>query len=138
MFIPAKVKYRKQQIGRMKGKARRGNTLAFGDFGLMALECGWITAKQIEAARVSITKFIKKGGKLWVRIFPDKPISKKPLETRMGRGKGVPEEWVVVIKPGRILYEMEGITEEQAKEALRLAAHKLSVVTKFIKRGEVL
>jgi len=138
MFIPAKVKYRKQQIGRMKGKARRGNTLAFGDFGLMALECGWITAKQIEAARVSITKFIKKGGKLWVRIFPDKPISKKPLETRMGRGKGVPEEWVVVIKPGRILYEMEGITEEQAKEALRLAAHKLSIVTKFIKRGEVL
>jgi len=138
MFIPAKVKYRKQQRGRMKGKATRGNTLAFGDFGLMALECGWITAKQIEAARVSITKFIKKGGKLWVRIFPDKPITKKPLETRMGRGKGAPEEWVVVIKPGRILYEMEGITEEQAREAMRLASHKLPVMTKFIKRGEVI
>jgi len=138
MFIPAKVKYRKQQRGRMKGKATRGNTLAFGDFGLMALECGWITAKQIEAARVSITKFIKKGGKLWVRIFPDKPITKKLLETRMGRGKGVSEEWVVVIKPGRILYEMEGITEEQAREAMRLASHKLPVMTKFIKRGEVI
>lgn len=138
MFIPAKVKYRKQQRGRMKGKATRGNRLAFGDYGLMALECGWITAKQIEAARVSITKFIKKGGKLWVRIFPDKPITKKPLETRMGRGKGTPEEWVVVIRPGRILYEMEGITEEQAKEAMRLAAHKLPVVTKFIKRGEII
>jgi large subunit ribosomal protein L16 len=138
MFIPAKVKYRKQQRGRMKGKATRGNTLAFGDYGLMALECGWITAKQIEAARVSITKFIKKGGKLWVRIFPDKPITKKPLETRMGRGKGAPEEWVVVIRPGRILYEMEGVSEEQAREAMRLASHKLPVITKFVKRGDIL
>jgi large subunit ribosomal protein L16 len=138
MFIPAKVKYRKQQRGRMKGKATRGNTLAFGDYGLMALECGWITAKQIEAARISITKFIKKGGKLWVRIFPDKPITKKPLETRMGRGKGAPEEWVVVIRPGRILYEMEGVSEEQAREAMRLASHKLPVITKFVKRGDIL
>jgi len=138
MFIPAKVKYRKQQRGRMKGKATRGNTLAFGDYGLMALECGWITAKQIEAARVSITKFIKKGGKLWVRIFPDKPITKKPLETRMGRGKGAPEEWVVVVRPGRILYEMEGVSEEQAREAMRLASHKLPVITKFVKRGDIL
>jgi large subunit ribosomal protein L16 len=138
MFIPAKVKYRKQQRGRMKGKAMRGNTLAFGDYGLMALECGWITAKQIEAARISITKFIKKGGKLWVRIFPDKPITKKPLETRMGRGKGAPEEWVVVIRPGRILYEMEGVSEEQAREAMRLASHKLPVITKFVKRGDIL
>jgi len=136
MLMPAKVKYRKQQKGKMRGKAYRGATLAFGDFGLKATECGWITSRQIEAARVAISRFVKKGGKLWIRVFPDKPISKKPLETRMGKGKGAPEDWVFVVKPGRILYEMEGVTEELAREAFRLASHKLPITTKFIARSE--
>ena len=136
MLMPAKVKFRKVQKGKMRGKAYRGSSLAFGDFGLQAVECGWITSRQIEAARVAISRFIKKGGKVWIRIFPDKPITKKPLETRMGKGKGAPEDWVCVIKPGRILYEMEGVTEEQAKEAFRLASHKLPLLTKFTARSE--
>ena len=136
MLMPAKVKYRKVQKGKMRGKAYRGSSLAFGDFGLKAVECGWITSRQIEAARVAISRFIKKGGKVWIRIFPDKPITKKPLETRMGKGKGAPEDWVCVIKPGRVRYEMEGVTEEQAKEAFRLASHKLPLLTKFVARSE--
>jgi large subunit ribosomal protein L16 len=136
MLQPAKVKYRKQQKGKMRGKAYRGSTLAFGDYGLYALECGWITSRQIEAARVAITRFVKKGGKVWIRIFPDKPITKKPLETRMGKGKGAPENWVCVIKPGRVLYEMEGVPEDVAKEACRLASHKLPLLTKFVSRSD--
>jgi len=136
MLMPAKVKFRKVQKGKMRGKAYRGSLLAFGDFGLKAVECGWITSRQIEAARVAISRFIKKGGKVWIRIFPDKPITKKPLETRMGKGKGAPEDWVAVIKPGRILYEMEGVSADQAREAFRLAANKLPLLTKFIARSE--
>ena len=117
MLMPAKMKWRKQQKGKMRGKAYSGSSLSFGDFGLKATECGWITSRQIESARVAITRFIKKGGKVWIRIFPDKPITKKPLDTRMGKGKGAPEDWVAVIKPGRILYEMEGVTADIAKEA---------------------
>src|SRR5678816_1411081 len=134
MLMPKKVKFRKQQRGRMAGKAWRGSSLAFGDYGLKALECGWITARQIEAARVAMTRSIKRGGKVWIRLFPDKPITKKPQETRMGKGKGAPDQWVAVIKPGRILYEMEGISEQEARTALRLAAHKLSIKTKFVMR----
>ena len=134
MLSPKRVKYRKKHKGRMKGKALTGSTLSFGDFGLKALEPGWITNRQIEAARIAITRHVKRGGKLWIRIFPDKPFSKKPLETRMGKGKGNPEGWVAVVKPGRILYEMEGVTLEQAKEALRLAAHKLPIRTKVVTR----
>jgi large subunit ribosomal protein L16 len=136
MLMPAKMKWRKQQKGKMRGKAYSGSSLAFGDFGLKATECGWITSRQIEAARVAISRFIKKGGKVWIRIFPDKPITKKPLETRMGKGKGAPEDWVAVIKPGRILYEMEGVTSDIAKEAFRLASHKLPLMTKFVARSE--
>jgi large subunit ribosomal protein L16 len=136
MLMPAKVKYRKMQKGRMRGKAYRGCNLNFGDFALQALECGRISGRQIEAARIAVTRFIKRGGKVWIRIFPDKPITKKPAETRMGKGKGNPEEWVAVIKPGRILYEMEGVTPEIAREALSLAAHKLPVRTKFIARED--
>ena len=135
MLMPKKTKYRKQQKGRMRGKASRGSTLNFGDFGLQAAECGWITARQIEAARIAMTRFIKRTGRIWIRIFPDKPITKKPAETRMGKGKGPPEDWVAVIRPGLILYEMEGIPEDRAKEAFRLAAHKLPIHTKFIMRG---
>jgi large subunit ribosomal protein L16 len=134
MLSPNKVKYRKQQRGRMKGKAHRGSALNFGDFGLQAVECGTITSKQIEAARIAMNRHVKRDGKLWIRIFPDKPFTKKPAEVRMGKGKGGTEGWCAVIKPGRILYEMEGISREMAKEALRLAAHKLSVKTKFIER----
>lgn len=134
MLMPKKAKYRKQQKGRMKGKASRGNKLNFGDYGLQALECGWLTTRQIEAARIAMTRFIKRSGRIWIRIFPDKPITKKPAETRMGKGKGPPEDWVAVIKPGRILYEMEGIPEDRAKEAFLLASHKLPIKTKFIKR----
>ena len=134
MLMPKKVKYRKQQRGRMAGKAWRGSSLAFGDYGLKAMECGWITARQIEAARVAMTRSIKRGGKVWIRLFPDKPITKKPAETRMGKGKGAPEEWVCVIKPARILYEMEGVSREIAEEALRLAAHKLPIKTRFVTR----
>lgn len=134
MLAPKKVKYRKQQKGRRKGIATRGNELNFGDYALQAVECGWLTTKQIEAARIAMTRHIKRGGKIWIRIFPDKPITKKPAETRMGKGKGAPEDWVAVIKPGRILYEMEGVDLETAKEAFRLAAHKLPIATKFISR----
>jgi large subunit ribosomal protein L16 len=134
MLAPKKVKYRKQQKGRRRGTAARGSTLNFGDYALQANECGWLTTRQIEAARVAMTRHIKRGGKIWIRIFPDKPITKKPAETRMGKGKGAPEDWVAVIKPGRILYEMEGVTRETASEAFRLAAHKLPLATKFIVR----
>jgi len=121
----------------MKGKAWTGSSVSFGDYGLKALEPGWVTDREIEAGRIAITRFIKRHGRIWVRLFPDKPVTKKPQETRMGKGKGAPDHWVAVIKPGRILYEMEGVTEAEAREALRLAAHKLSVKTKFVKRGEV-
>jgi large subunit ribosomal protein L16 len=134
MLMPKKVKYRKQQRGRMAGKAWRGSTVAFGEYGLKAMECGWITSRQIEAARIAMTRFIKRGGKVWIRLFPDKPITKKPAETRMGKGKGAPEEWVAVIRPGKILFEMEGVAPEVAREAMRLAAHKLPIPTKFIER----
>jgi large subunit ribosomal protein L16 len=135
--MPKKVKYRKQQRGRMKGKAWTGSKVSFGDYGLKALECGWVTDREIEAGRIAITRFIKRNGRIWIRMFPDKPITKKPQETRMGKGKGAPEQWVAVIKPGRILYEMEGVPESTAREALRLAAHKLSLRTAFVKRTEV-
>ena len=134
MLMPKKVKHRKQQRGRMTGKAWRGSSLSFGDFGLKAMRCGWITDRQIEAARIAMTRFIKRGGKVWIRMFPDKPITKKPAETRMGKGKGAPEGWVAVVRPGKILFEMEGIPEDQAQEAMRLAGHKLSVKSKFVKR----
>lgn len=136
MLAPKKVKYRKRMKGRMKGKPSAGVTLAFGDYGLKAMECGWITNRQIEAARVAITRCVKRSGRLWIRIFPDKPITKKPTETRMGKGKGAPEGWVAVVKPGRVLYEIEGVPESVAREAMRLASHKLPVATKFTKRGE--
>jgi large subunit ribosomal protein L16 len=136
MLMPKKVKFRKQQRGRMKGKAWTGSKVSFGDYGLKALECGWVTDREIEAGRIAITRFIKRSGRIWIRLFPDKPITKKPQETRMGKGKGAPEQWVAVIKPGRVLYEMEGVTEKEAREALRLAAHKLSIRTKFVKRLE--
>lgn len=137
MLMPKKVKYRKMQKGRMYGKAYRGSSIAFGEFGLKALEPGWITSRQIEAARVAIQRNLKRGGKLWIRIFPDKPITKKPAETRMGKGKGNPEYWVAVVKPGRILYEIGGVSEEVAMEAMRLASYKLPVATKIVKREEV-
>jgi large subunit ribosomal protein L16 len=133
--MPSKVKYRKQQRGRRRGKAWRGSSLSFGDFGLKVLEAGWITDRQIEASRVAIMRFIKRGGKLWIRIFPDKPVTKKPAETRMGKGKGAPEYWVVVVKPGRILFEMEGVSETDAREAMRLASHKISLPTRFVTRS---
>jgi len=134
MLAPKKVKHRKVQKGKMRGLAYRGSTLNEGNFGLKAVECGWLTSRQIEAARIALTRHIKRGGKLWIRIFPDKPITKKPLEVRMGKGKGAPEAWVAVIKPGRILYEIEGVDEVAAREAFRLAAHKLPLKTTFIKR----
>jgi large subunit ribosomal protein L16 len=137
MLMPKRVKYRKAHRGRMKGKAKGGTTLAFGQYGLMALEPCWITANQIEAARVALTRFIKKGGKLWVRIFPDKPVTKKPAETRMGKGKGDPQFWVAVVKPGRIMFELEGVSVTDAKDAMRLAAHKLPIGTKFLMREEI-
>ena len=136
MLQPKKVKHRKQQKGRMRGKAYRGATLAFGDFGLQALECSRVTARQIEAARIAMTRYVKRGGKIWIRIFPDKPITKKPAETRMGKGKGSPEEWVAVVKPGRMLYEMEGVSPAVARSALRLAAHKLPLRTRVVEREE--
>ena len=134
MLIPKKVKYRKQQRGKRAGLAYRGSTLSFGNFGLKATGRGWLSTRQIEAARIAMTRYIKRGGKIWIRVFPDKPITKKPAETRMGSGKGPPEDWVAVIKPGRIIYEMEGVSEVIAREAFRLAAHKLSISTKFVKR----
>jgi large subunit ribosomal protein L16 len=136
MLQPKKVKFRKQQRGRMKGKAWKGNTVAFGDYGLKVLEPGWITDRQIEAARVAITRFVKRSGRVWIRVFPDKPVTKKPQETRMGKGKGAPELWVAVVKPGRVLYEMEGVTAEVAREAMRLAGHKFGIKTKFVTRFE--
>jgi large subunit ribosomal protein L16 len=134
MLMPGKVKFRKQQRGRRSGMANTGSTVAFGDFGLKTLEDGWITAREIEASRIAITRFVKRGGKIWVRLFPDKPITKKPAETRMGKGKGAPEAWVAVVKPGKVLFEMEGVDEKTAREAMRLASHKLSVKTKFVAR----
>jgi len=136
MLSPKKVKYRKQQRGRMTGKAYRGSTLSFGDFGLQALECGYVNARQIEAARIAMNRRVKRGGKMWIRIFPDKPITKKPAEVRMGKGKGSTEAWVAVVKPGKILYELEGVPRDLAREAMRLAAHKLSIKTRFIERGD--
>jgi large subunit ribosomal protein L16 len=135
MLSPKKVKYRKRQKGKMRGLARRGGQLNFGEFGLQAVECGTISNKQIEAARIAMTRHVKRCGKLWIRIFPDKPFTKKPAEVRMGKGKGAPEGWVAVIRPGRILYEMAGVPKDLAKEALRLASHKLSVKTKFVERS---
>ena len=138
MLMPSKVKYRKQQRGRMRGKAYRGGTLAFGDMGLQILEPGWITARQIEAARIAMTRAVKRGGKIWIRIFPDKPYTKKPAETRMGKGKGAPERWVAVVKPGRVMFEMAGVDLATAQEAMTLAAHKLPIHTKFVTRAGAL
>lgn len=134
MLMPKRVKFRKTQRGRMNGKATRGATVAFGDFGLKALEPGWITQRQIEASRVALTRMMKREGKVWIRIFPDKPVTKKPAETRMGSGKGIPEFWVAVVKPGRILFELGGVTKAAAQEAMRLAEHKLPIRTKFVTR----
>ena len=134
MLMPKRVKHRKVMRGRMKGKAQRGNFIAYGDYGLMATQPGWITSNLIEAARIAMTRFIKRGGKVWIKIFPDKPVTAKPAETRMGSGKGAPEYWVAVVKPGRVLFELNGIPEETAREALRLASHKLPIKTKFLKR----
>ena len=135
MLSPKKVKFRKVQKGRMRGMAYRGSDLNFGEFGLQAVECGKISSKQIEAARIAMTRYAKRGGKMWIRIFPDKPFTKKPAEVRMGKGKGAPEGWQAVVKPGRVIYEMEGVTREVAKEALRLASHKLPIKTRFIERS---
>ena len=134
MLMPKKVKYRKQQRGRMRGKAWRGGELAFGDFGLKVMEPGWITDRQIEASRVAMTRFVKRGGKIWIRLLPDEPVTKKPAETRMGKGKGAPDHWVAVVRPGRILFEMEGVSVTEAQEAMRLASHKLPLRTKFVAR----
>ncbi len=136
MLMPKRVKYRKVQRGRMRGKAQRGSKLSFGSYGLKALEPAWITSRQIEAARVAITRHVKRGGKLWIRIFPDKPFTKKPAETRMGKGKGAPEYWVAVVKPGRILFELEGVPEDVAREAMRLASYKLPIKTKIVTAEE--
>jgi large subunit ribosomal protein L16 len=137
MLMPKRVKYRKLQRGRMSGKATRGSYVAFGEYGLQATECGWITSRQIEAARIAMTRHVKRGGKVWIRIFPHKSITKKPAETRMGKGKGAPEGWVAVVKPGVVLYEMEGVSEETAREAFRLASYKLPIATKFLSREMV-
>jgi len=137
MLSPKKVKYRKRQKGRMKGAAYRGCNLDFGEYGLQAVECGWITSRQIEAARIAMTRHVKRGGKIWIKIFPDKPFTKKPAEVRMGKGKGAVEGWVAVVRPGRVLYEMEGVDRETAKEALRLAGHKLAVKTRFVERSDI-
>jgi large subunit ribosomal protein L16 len=136
MLMPKRVKYRKVQRGRMKGKATRGNKVTYGEFGLMAMEPAWITSNQIESARVAMTRFIKRGGQVWIKIFPDKPVTEKPAETRMGSGKGSPEYWVSVVKPGKVLFEMGGIPEESAKEAMRLAMNKLPIRCKFVKKDE--
>ncbi len=136
MLMPKRVKFRKQQRGRMKGKAQRGNTVAFGQYGLQALEPHWITARQIEAARRAIVRYVRRGGKLWIRVFPDKPVTKRAAETRMGSGKGNVDHWVAVVKPGRILFEIAGVREDQAREAFRLAAHKLPIATQFVVREE--
>ncbi len=137
MLMPKKVKFRKQQKGRNRGKAHRGDKLNFGDFGLKAMEPGWITDRQIEAARIAMTRHVKRGGKIWIRMFPDKPVTKKPAETRMGKGKGAPDHWVAVVKPGRIMYEIQGVEEGLAREAFRLAAQKLPIKTKFVTRADL-
>ncbi len=137
MLQPSRYKYRRKQRGRMKGIASRGNTVAFGEYGLSALEPAWISNRQIEAARIALTRYMKRGGKVWIRIFPDMPYTKKPAETRMGKGKGMPEYWVAVVKPGRIMFEVAGVREEVAREALRLASHKLPIKTKFVKRVSI-
>ena len=136
MLMPKRVKFRRVQRGRLKGKAMRGNTISNGEYGLVALEPAWITSNQIEAARIAMTRYIRRGGQVWIKIFPDKPITEKPAETRMGSGKGSPEYWVAVVKPGRIMFEMDGITEEQAKEAMRLASHKLPIKCKFVTKQD--
>jgi len=138
MLSPKKVKFRKQMKGRMRGMARRGGSLNFGEYGLQAVGSGWVNAREIEAARIAMTRYVKRGGRIWIRVFPDKPYTKKPAETRMGKGKGAPEGWVAVVRPGRILYEIQGVAREMAMEAFRLAAHKLSIKTKFIERSESL
>ena len=136
MLMPKRVKHRRVQRGRMTGKATRGNTVSNGEFGLQAIEPAWVTSNQIEAARIAMTRYVKRGGKVWIKIFPDKPVTEKPAETRMGSGKGSPEYWVAVVKPGRVMFEMAGVTEEQAREAMRLASHKLPVKCKFVKKEE--
>ena len=136
MLMPKKVKYRKQQRGRRAGRAKGGDTIAFGEYGLQALETGWVSARQIESARIAITRGVKRGGKIWIRVFPDKPITKKPLETRMGKGKGNPEAWVAVVKPGRVLFELEGVTTEVARRAIQLATYKLGIKTRFVTRHD--
>lgn len=136
MLMPKRVKHRKVQRGRMKGKASRGNFIAYGEYGIQATTCGWITSNQIEAARIAINRHVKRGGKVWIKIFPDKPVTEKPAETRMGSGKGSPEYWVAVVKPGRVLFEIAGVSEELAREAMRLASHKLPVKTKFVSRAD--
>ena len=136
MLMPKRVKFRRVQRGRLKGKALRGNTVSNGQYGLMATEPAWITARQIEAARIAMTRYIKRGGKVWIKIFPDKPITEKPAETRMGSGKGSPEYWVAVVKPGRVMFEMDGVAEDVAREAMRLASHKLPIKTKFMVKNE--
>ncbi len=136
MLLPKRVKYRKVHRGRLKGKAYRGNTITYGEYGLMATEPAWITSNQIEAARIAMTRYIRRGGQVWIKIFPDKPVTSKPAETRMGSGKGTPEYWVAVVKPGRVLFEISGVSEELAREAMRLAAHKLPIKTKFIARED--
>ena len=136
MLLPKRVKYRRQQRGRLKGAAHRGNTVTYGNFGLVALEPAWITSNQIEAARIAMTRYIKRGGQVWIKIFPDKPITEKPAETRMGSGKGSPEYWVAVVKPGRVMFEMDGVAEDVAKEAMRLASHKLPIKCKFVTKEE--
>lgn len=137
MLMPKKVKWRRQHRGKLEGKATKGNTISFGEYGLMALENAWITSRQIEAARIAMTRYIKRGGKVWIKIFPDRPVTAKPAETRMGKGKGSPEYWVAVVKPGRIMFELAGVREEVAREAMRLASHKLPIKTKFVKRPGV-
>ncbi|ALX49388.1 50S ribosomal protein L16 [Lentibacillus amyloliquefaciens] len=137
MLMPKRVKFRKQHRGRMKGQAKGGTSVAFGEYGLQAVEATWITSRQIEAARIAMTRYMKRGGKVWIKIFPDKPYTAKPLEVRMGSGKGAPEGWVAVVKPGKILFEIAGVEEEVAREALRLASHKLPIKTKFVKREEI-
>jgi large subunit ribosomal protein L16 len=137
MLIPKRVKHRKQHRGRMAGKATKGNFIAYGEYGMQATECGWITSRQIEAARIAMTRYMKRGGNVWIKIFPHKPVTEKPAETRMGSGKGSPEYWVAVVKPGRVMFEVSGVSEEVAREAIRLAQHKLPVKSKFIKREEI-
>ncbi|OEH86334.1 50S ribosomal protein L16 [Desulfuribacillus stibiiarsenatis] len=137
MLLPKRVKYRREHRGRMKGEAKGGKEIAFGEYGLQALEPAWITNRQIEAARIAMTRYIRRGGKVWIKIFPSKPVTQKPAETRMGSGKGSPEHWVAVVKPGRIMFELAGVPEETAREALRLASHKLPIKTKFVKRDEM-